>query len=84
MRDIAESVGITERATQRIVADLVDGGYIERTRQGRRNAYAVRGDLAIGLPNERDVDLQSLLRVLLPARASETRRGQMAERSQSA
>lgn len=39
MRDIAEKVGITERAAQLIVADLVSGGYIERTRVGRRNTY---------------------------------------------
>ena len=36
MRDIAELVGITERATQRIVAELVAGGYLEKQRDGRR------------------------------------------------
>jgi DNA-binding MarR family transcriptional regulator len=42
LRDIAERVGITERAAQRILRDLVDGGYVERRRVGRRNVYAVR------------------------------------------
>jgi len=41
MRDVAESVGITERAAQRIVADLVEGGYVQRVRVGRRNRYTV-------------------------------------------
>jgi MarR family len=43
LRDVAASVGITERAAQRIVADLVDAGYLERERVGRRNVY--RADL---------------------------------------
>jgi predicted ArsR family transcriptional regulator len=41
MRDIADAVGITERAAQRILADLVEEGYVERTRVGRRNTYQV-------------------------------------------
>lgn len=41
MRDIADRVGITERAAQRIVADLVDEGYVKRRRVGRRNLYEV-------------------------------------------
>jgi DNA-binding MarR family transcriptional regulator len=40
-RDIANRVGITERATQRIVADLVEEGYVTRRRIGRRNVYEV-------------------------------------------
>jgi DNA-binding MarR family transcriptional regulator len=41
LRDVAERVGITERATQRIVADLVEGGYVNSERVGRRNRYTV-------------------------------------------
>jgi DNA-binding MarR family transcriptional regulator len=65
MRDIAGSVGITERAAQRIVGDLVDAEYIERTREGRRNVYTLRDDLAAHLPAQRDADLRSLLGILL-------------------
>jgi DNA-binding MarR family transcriptional regulator len=43
MRDVAATVGITERAAQRILADLVESGYVERTRVGRRNHYKVNG-----------------------------------------
>jgi DNA-binding IclR family transcriptional regulator len=41
LRDVAERVGITERATQRIVADLIEAGYVRAERVGRRNRYAV-------------------------------------------
>ena len=42
MRQAAERIGITERAVQRIVAELEDAGYLVRQREGRRNKYAVR------------------------------------------
>jgi DNA-binding MarR family transcriptional regulator len=74
MRDIAADVQITERAAQRIVADLVSAGYLDRTRIGRRNRYTVRAGLPIALPAQRDVDLNSLLNVLLPTGSSEERR----------
>jgi predicted ArsR family transcriptional regulator len=41
VRDIAGTVGITERAAQRILADLVTAGYVERARVGRRNEYTI-------------------------------------------
>jgi DNA-binding IclR family transcriptional regulator len=44
LREVAEAVGITERAAQRIVADLVESGYVVRKRVGRRNQYTVNRD----------------------------------------
>jgi DNA-binding MarR family transcriptional regulator len=41
LRDVADEVGVTERAAQAIVADLEAGGYLQRTRVGRRNQYTV-------------------------------------------
>ena len=64
LRDIAGLLDITERATHRIVGDLDRAGYIERTREGRRNAYSVRTHLPLGLPIQRDVDIGSLLAVV--------------------
>ena len=64
MRDIARLLNITERATQRIVADLDKAGYIERERNGRRNLYTVRTRLPLGLPTQRDTDIGSLLAIL--------------------
>lgn len=74
MREIAATVGVTERAAQRLVADLIGSGYVARTREGRRNTYEVRGDLRIALPSQRDIDLNSLLGVLLPTGSSDRRR----------
>lgn len=47
LRDVATSVGITERAVQKIVSDLEDAGVIVRERTGRRNSY--RLNLAVPL-----------------------------------
>ena len=44
VRDVAQQVGITERAAQRIVSDLVANGYLTRGRDGRRNHYQVCSD----------------------------------------
>lgn len=41
MRDVADLVGITERAVQRIVTELEEAGYVEREKDGRRNRYRV-------------------------------------------
>jgi hypothetical protein len=45
MRDMAELVGITERAVQGIVADLQGAGYLLVERKGRQNLYRVKGEL---------------------------------------
>jgi predicted transcriptional regulator len=44
LRDIADDVGITLGSVQRILADLVKGGYVVRERHGRRNRYVVNRD----------------------------------------
>lgn len=41
MRDVADAVGITERAVQQIVGDLVADGYLRKEKVGRRNRYQV-------------------------------------------
>jgi DNA-binding MarR family transcriptional regulator len=41
LRDVAEHIGITERATQRILAELIETGYVNVERVGRRNRYTV-------------------------------------------
>jgi|SRR6185437_9981603 DNA-binding MarR family transcriptional regulator len=47
LRDVAAAVGITERAAQRILADLVEAGYVERSRVGRRNRYTINREQAM-------------------------------------
>ena len=78
MRDIAATIDITERAAQRIVSDLIAAGYVDRARNGRRNEYTVRTDLSVVLPKQRDIDLGSLLNVLLPAGTTRERRAKVA------
>jgi predicted transcriptional regulator len=41
MRDVATAVGITERAVQQIVGDLVGEGFVAKSKDGRRNRYRV-------------------------------------------
>lgn len=64
LRDVAERVGVTERAAQRIVSDLVDAGYLERLREGRRNSYRVRADRPLRHPVEHGHDVGEILEVL--------------------
>jgi predicted transcriptional regulator len=78
MREIASTVNITERAAQRIVADLIEAGYVERAREGRRNVYTIPSELRVALPSQRDIDLSALLGVLLPVQTSNGRRGGLA------
>ena len=65
-RDIAAAVGITERATQAIVSDLVDAGYITRQRDGRRNTYTVMVNAPLRHPIEANHSVGDLLRMLEP------------------
>lgn len=60
-RDIAQRVGITERAAQAIIADLVAGGYVTRVREGRRNRYEIHPDEPLRHPLEQDHTIGELL-----------------------
>ena len=64
LRDIAEIVGITERAVQRIVADLVEGGYVKRERVGRRSRYSLDRERKMRHPSQFDHDIGELLDLL--------------------
>ena len=64
MRDVADEVGITERAVQRIVADLVDEGFLERRRVGRRNQYLLNRNLEMRHPAQQGHDVGALLDLL--------------------
>ncbi|WP_309717993.1 Lrp/AsnC family transcriptional regulator [Armatimonas sp.] len=52
LRDVAIRVGITERAVQRIVAELEDGGVLVRHRDGRRNSYTINAEIPLRHPLE--------------------------------
>ena len=61
MRDLATEVGITERAVQRIIADLKAAGYLQAERQGRRNRYRVKTNLFLRHPIEHHRTVASLV-----------------------
>jgi predicted transcriptional regulator len=52
LRDIAAALEITERATQKIMSDLVAGGFVNRTRVGRRNVYDVQAEAPLPMGRE--------------------------------
>src|SRR5439155_21661894 len=64
LRDVAEIVGITERAAQRIVSDLVEAGYVKRKRVGRRNRYNVNRSRTMRHPSQFDYEIGELLDLL--------------------
>src|SRR5215218_5476536 len=47
LREVGDTVGITERAAHHIVADLIAAGYVSRERNGRRNRYTVQRQLPL-------------------------------------
>ncbi|MDH3538825.1 MAG: MarR family winged helix-turn-helix transcriptional regulator [Acidimicrobiia bacterium] len=60
-RDVAATIGITERSTQRIVAELEEAGYLTRERVGRRNHYKVTTTASLRHPHEQGVEIGLLL-----------------------
>ncbi|MAT70424.1 MAG: winged helix-turn-helix domain-containing protein [Planctomycetaceae bacterium] len=65
LRQVAAQVGITERAVQRIVQDLEDGGFVERTRVGRKNRYKVKTGQALRHPIEAHRRIGDLLDLIV-------------------
>ena len=61
MREVAAEVGITERAVQRIVAELVEGGFLGVTKDGRRNHYTVNDRQPLRHPVEAPRTVRDLL-----------------------
>ena len=70
LREVANRVGITERAVQRIIADLEEGGYLSRTRVGRHNHYEVHADRPLRHAVESHRDVGALLVLILGPRES--------------
>jgi len=81
LRDVAEQVGITERAVQKIVSELEQGGALTRTRDGRRNRYVIHVDCPLRHPMDQHQTVGKLLAVVLsPARVRTIRsQGQASE-----
>jgi predicted transcriptional regulator len=67
LRDIAQTVGITERTAAQIVNDLEREGYLSKTRVGRRNRYQIDGKRKISTPRLPTITVAQLLGLLLQA-----------------
>jgi predicted ArsR family transcriptional regulator len=66
LREVAQRVGITERAVQRIIRDLEQGEYLERERVGRRNTYRINPRRALRHPIEHHRTIGDLLALVDP------------------
>jgi DNA-binding transcriptional ArsR family regulator len=64
VREIAERAGLTERQAHRVLADLVEGGYLHRERVGRRNHYRVDHARPLRHPSVADRRVGELLEAL--------------------
>jgi DNA-binding Lrp family transcriptional regulator len=70
LREIGETIGITERAAHRIVGELADAGYVSRKRIGRRNHYTIQSHLPLPDPLAREQKIGDLLAILAGQRSS--------------
>jgi len=64
LRDIAASVGITERRTYGIVTDLTAAGYIIKQKDGRRNRYQIQPDMRLPGPASQGPAIGEVLALL--------------------
>ena len=62
-REIAETLGLTERPVRRIIAELEATGYLRKQRVGRMNEYEINLDLLLPQPVVREVVVRDLFRV---------------------
>jgi DNA-binding Lrp family transcriptional regulator len=63
-REIAATVGITEKATRNIINDLEADGYVNKTREGRRSRYGIDLELPLRHEMQEDKAVGDLLEVL--------------------
>jgi DNA-binding MarR family transcriptional regulator len=64
LRDIAATVGITERTVAAIVSDLEEAGYLTKTKVGRNNRYEIHDELPLRHPRHRHHTVGELIRFL--------------------
>jgi DNA-binding Lrp family transcriptional regulator len=64
LRDIAATVGVTERTVAAIVSDLEDAGYVTKTRVGRNNRYEIHDELPLRHPHHRHHTVGELIAFL--------------------
>ena len=65
LRDIAASLGITERSAYGIVTDLTAAGYIVKQKNGRRNHYQIQAHLPLPEPSSQERTVGDVLALLV-------------------
>ncbi|MGV9556954.1 helix-turn-helix transcriptional regulator [Streptomyces sp. NPDC003401] len=73
IRDIAARCRLTERAVQKIIADLEQDGYLSHTREGRGNVYRIEPDKVLRHPAEAGLAVAALLSLLVQDEAHRAR-----------
>ncbi|MFD7406173.1 MarR family transcriptional regulator [Streptomyces sp. NPDC059866] len=73
VRDIAAHCRLTERAVQKIIADLEQAGYLSHTRAGRSNTYRIEPGKVLRHPAESGLTVAALLALLVRDEDSRTR-----------
>ena len=63
-RDISSAIGITEKTTRKIIADLEADSYVTKKRDGRRLRYRVNPDLPLRTEMQQDKGVGGLLEIL--------------------
>jgi MarR family len=87
LRDIADSLDITERSAFGIVTDLVEAGYVIKEKDGRRNRYRIQAHLPLPEPTIQERTVGEVLSLLAGASldaSREPRAGRVREREESA
>ena len=64
LRDIAASLGITERSAFGIVTDLAEAGYVVKQKDGRRNRYQIQAHLPLPEPASQEPAIGDVLALL--------------------
>jgi hypothetical protein len=82
LRDIAASVGITERSAYAIVTDLAAAGYAVKQKDGRRNRYQIQAHMPLPEPTSQQLAIGEVLALLAGATAGrQLTRGNLPEAS---
>ena len=72
LRDIAASLGITERRAHGIITDLAKAGYVITQKDGRRNRYQIQAHLPVPEPGTREPAVGEVVALFAARRRAET------------
>jgi MarR family len=75
LRDVAASLGITERSAHAIIADLTAAGYVVKQKHGRRNRYQIQAHLPLPEPASQEPAIGDVLALLVGDGTGQKSRG---------